>query len=69
MDRNGFSQMAPSDGTEAATGQAMIASRGTGMFTGEPAAVAPVSAVEPPVILPGYLLPDDSREDVLHEGS
>ncbi len=69
MDRDSFSQMAPSDGTETATGQAMIASRRTAIVSGEAAAVAPVSAVEPPVILPGYLLPDDSREDVLHEGS
>ncbi len=69
MDRVGISEMTPSDGTDAAMGQAMIASSGTGMFSGEPAAVAPVNAVDPPVILPGYLLPDDSREDVLHEGS
>jgi hypothetical protein len=68
-DRDGFSQMPPSDVEQVAEGQAMIASRGAVMVSGEPAAVAPVSAVETPVIFPGYVLPDDSREDSLHEGS
>jgi len=29
----------------------------------------PENATEAAVIFPGYVLPDDSREDLLHEGS
>jgi hypothetical protein len=35
----------------------------------EPATVVPENATEAAVIFPGYVLPDDSREDSLHEGS
>jgi hypothetical protein len=35
----------------------------------EPAIGAPVADVEVPVIIPGYLLPDDSLEEPVHEGS
>jgi hypothetical protein len=35
----------------------------------EPAVVAPGSEVDVPVVLPGYVLPDDSLEDSSHAGS
>jgi hypothetical protein len=35
----------------------------------EPAVVAPESDTEVPVVLPGYLLPDDSLEESSHAGS
>ncbi len=35
----------------------------------EPATAVPENATEAAVIFPGYVLPDDSREDSLHEGS
>jgi hypothetical protein len=35
----------------------------------EPVTVAPVADVEIPVIIPGYLLPDDRLEEPAHEGS
>ena len=35
----------------------------------EPAVVAPESGSEIPVILPGYVLPDDSLEESSHAGS
>jgi hypothetical protein len=34
-----------------------------------PAIGAPVADAEVPVVFPGYLLPDDSREEPAHEGS
>jgi len=35
----------------------------------EPDPSAPVADVDVPVVLPGYVLPDDSREEPAHEGS
>ena len=35
----------------------------------EPAVAVPGTGTEAPVIFPGYVLPDDSREDSVHEGS
>ena len=35
----------------------------------EPVIGAPVADVEVPVFIPGYLLPDDSLEEPVHEGS
>lgn len=35
----------------------------------EPAVLAPVVEVEPPVVFPGYLLPDDDSEEPSHAGS
>jgi hypothetical protein len=35
----------------------------------EPAALAPHAGADSPVILPGYLLPDDSGEESPHAGS
>jgi hypothetical protein len=49
--------------------QAAIALSEAVLLSIEPVAVAPASAIEAPVIFPGYVLPDDSREDSLHEGS
>jgi hypothetical protein len=34
-----------------------------------PALAAPVADAEVPVVFPGYVLPDDSREEPAHEGS
>ncbi len=35
----------------------------------EPSALTPIVEVESPVVLPGYLLPDDGCEDTHHAGS
>jgi hypothetical protein len=35
----------------------------------EPAALAPYADAESPVVFPGYLLPDDGREEPAHAGS
>ena len=35
----------------------------------EPAALTPYAEVEPQVVLPGYLLPDDESEEPAHAGS
>jgi hypothetical protein len=67
-DRDGFFENRPL-ACESQEGQAAIASSGAIVLSTEPAAVAPGSAAETPVIFPGYVLPDDSREDSLHEGS
>ena len=67
-DRDGFFENRP-PARESREGQSEIASSGAVVLSIEPAAVAPGSAAENPVIFPGYVLPDDSREDSLHEGS
>jgi hypothetical protein len=51
------------------TGPSAVASPGIVVLSTEPAVLAPGTAPETPVIFPGYVLPDDSREDSLHEGS
>lgn len=38
-------------------------------ITIEPSTLAPYAEAEPPVVLPGYLLPDDGGEEPLHAGS
>jgi hypothetical protein len=68
-DRGGFTGRLPVAQEDSPVAQAAIASRGNVIFSSEPSVIAPGSAGEPPVIFPGYVLPDDSREDVLHEGS
>jgi hypothetical protein len=51
--------------------RAQPASTSTGVvvLSIEPAIVVPGTATEAAVVFPGYVLPDDSREDSLHEGS
>jgi hypothetical protein len=49
--------------------QPTIASLGIVTLSSEPAVTIPEPIVEAPVIFPGYVLPDDTREDSLHEGS
>ena len=46
-----------------------VASSGVVVLSIEPAVVVPGTATEAAVVFPGYVLPDDSREDSLHEGS
>ena len=46
-----------------------VASSGAVVLSVEPAVTAPGTVSEASVILPGYVLPDDSREDSMHEGS
>jgi hypothetical protein len=41
----------------------------TDAFAIGPALGAPVAEAEIPVVLPGYVLPDDNREELAHEGS
>jgi hypothetical protein len=40
-----------------------------GAFAIGPALGAPVADAEIPVVFPGYVLPDDNREEPAHEGS
>jgi hypothetical protein len=54
---------------EGQQGQIAISSPQAVVLSIDPAAVAPRTTTEIPVIFPGYVLPDDSREDSLHEGS
>ena len=49
--------------------QSATAFPGVVVLSIEPAVVVPGTATEAAVIFPGYVLPDDSREDSLHEGS
>ncbi len=49
--------------------QTANASPGVVVLSVEPAIVVPGTATEAAVVFPGYVLPDDSREDSLHEGS
>lgn len=44
-------------------------SAGVVVLSIEPAVVVPGTTTEAAVVFPGYVLPDDSREDSLHEGS
>jgi hypothetical protein len=46
-----------------------VGSRGVVVLSIEPAALAPGTDTEIPVVFPGYVLPDDSLEDSTHEGS
>jgi hypothetical protein len=47
---------------------ATVAAKITGVVI-EPTVVMPRPATEAAVVFSGYVLPDDSREDLLHEGS
>ena len=49
--------------------QPATSSAGIVVLSIEPAGVISPTATEAAVIFPGYILPDDSREDSLHEGS
>jgi hypothetical protein len=49
--------------------QTTIASPGDVVLSIDPAVAIPRTVSEAPVIFPGYVLPDDSREDSVHEGS
>jgi hypothetical protein len=69
MDHDGIVEKLPLAQEESPVEQTAISSRGVVMLSSESAAVTGGSAVETPVILPGYVLPDDTREDLLHEGS
>jgi hypothetical protein len=69
MDHDGIAEKLPLAREESPAEQTAIDSRGVVVLSSEPAAVAGGSAVETPVILPGYVLPDDTRGDLLHEGS
>jgi hypothetical protein len=42
---------------------------GADAFALGPALGAPVAEAEIPVVFPGYVLPDDNREEPAHEGS
>jgi hypothetical protein len=48
---------------------ASIDVRSVFLESNEPVVGAPVSDLEVPVMIPGYLLPDDSLEEPAHEGS
>jgi hypothetical protein len=49
--------------------QAAVVSPSAVALTGESTLNIPGAVAEAPVIFPGYVLPDDSRGDSLHEGS
>jgi hypothetical protein len=61
----------PSQGLEPLdqTGQPAVTSSGEVVLSVEPVVTVPGTAAEAPVIFPGYVLSDDSREGSLHEGS
>jgi hypothetical protein len=67
-DSGGFAN-APRLGVGYQLPQPIIASSGTIALSINPAVAIPETVSEAPVILPGYVLPDDSREDSVHEGS
>jgi hypothetical protein len=46
-----------------------VAEAATDAFATGPALGAPVADAEVPVVFPGYLLPDNNREEPAHEGS
>jgi hypothetical protein len=69
VDHDGLTEKLPPAREEGLAEQAAIDSRGVVMLSSEPAAVVAGSAAETPVIFPGYVLPDDTREDLMHEGS
>jgi hypothetical protein len=51
------------------TGPATVAPAGVVVLSSDSPVAPAGTAAEPTVILPGYILPDDTREDLLHEGS
>jgi hypothetical protein len=46
-----------------------VSSAGVVVISIEPAVAAPGTDTKVPVVFPGYVLPDDSREETTHEGS
>jgi hypothetical protein len=56
-------------GVEYQSPQSTISSPGAVALSVDPAVVVPGIGSEALVIVPGYVLPDDSREDSVHEGS
>jgi hypothetical protein len=67
-DRDDFA-ISPRAGRGTDRAQPATTSAGVVLLSIEPAIVVPGAAPEAAVIFPGYVLPDDSREDSLHEGS
>ncbi|MGP0069244.1 MAG: hypothetical protein ACLQGP_37295 [Isosphaeraceae bacterium] len=66
------SSRGPSHDDETGTGEPSSASidvHAVYLDSSGPVMGAPVADVELPVIIPGYLLPDDSLEEPVHEGS
>ena len=60
---------APQLGVGSKSPQRTIASPEGIALSNDQAASIPGAVAEAPVVFPGYVLPDDSREDSLHEGS
>jgi hypothetical protein len=59
----------PSLGLRHQPGQSTVASTGAVVLSIESAVTVPGAVSDTAVIFPGYVLPDDSREDSTHEGS
>jgi hypothetical protein len=59
----------PKPAYASSSAQPAFAGFGAVVLSSESADAAPGSAADAAVIIPGYVLPDDSREDSLHEGS
>jgi hypothetical protein len=55
--------------SQGADQQSRIDSTGVVMLSVELKIPSPGASPETPVVFPGYVLPDDSREDTLHDGS
>jgi hypothetical protein len=68
MDLDGSTD-SPLEAVESQAGKSAIALHGVVVLSIEPAVAPAGTTAEAPVIFPGYVLPDDSREDSLHEGS
>jgi hypothetical protein len=65
---DGFAD-APRLGVKYQSPQPTIATPGAVALSIDPAVAIAGTGSEAPVIVPGYVLPDDSREDSVHEGS
>jgi hypothetical protein len=57
-----------SAGHSVASAHTSVSRRPTISLSIEPPALSPVFHPEPPVVLPGYVLPDDGTEEASHEG-
>ncbi len=68
-DRDGEGRTIRSDRFVAEPARATIDVHSVFLESNEPVIGAPVADVEVPVIIPGYLLPDDRLEEPVHEGS
>ena len=67
-DRDGFNDVARLE-VGYQLPQLKVASPGPIVLSIDPAVAIPGAGAEASVIVPGYVLPDDSREDSVHEGS